>query len=108
MTKYQCKECNTEFDNKLSFVNHIYRTHFKTEEYFLKHEGTNNGCVICGSTNVSFDGLFKGYKKTCSASCSGTYRRRVLKQDIEKDSKFRSKVSIQMKKEWEKDQTSRI
>lgn len=73
-----CKICNKSFVNPqhgmYGLTSHIKNNHSKIslEEYFLKYIGNSCKCLSCGK-DVSFRGLFKGYAKFCSISCSNEH-----------------------------------
>lgn len=69
---YECKICNTWFNEHISFSNHIKKTHnISIQTYYdtyLKQEGEGI-CKHCGNP-TKYYGLGKGYSTYCSSKCS--------------------------------------
>lgn len=103
----ECLECNKLFSSPLKLSKHVKFNHCDQEEYYKKHY-TVTSCKEC-SKPTNFIDMFKGYRNFCSKTCGCTFSRRLQRQNVEKETAFREKLSQKVKLEWAtKDQTTRI
>lgn len=106
---YPCKICQKELTSIARLSKHLRDAHqAKSELYYKTHIDPSAGvCGNCGKP-TEFLTLGQGFRKGCSQSCGTTLFRRNLRNDPRKFKQFSDKVSANMQKEWEKDQTVRL
>lgn len=89
----KCLDCGYEAKSSLGLARHVTIVHGDSEEYYLRHNPAGF-CLTCGSSEVSYIGMNRGYKKSCSHECAGILHRKTLASDSDKNDAFRKKFLI--------------
>lgn len=89
----KCLICGREFASKDPVASHVIHFHkISSKEYYDKYIHEQDGCcLICGCP-TKFNGIFKGYNRFCSASCSGKFgsKRCMEKYGVSSPAKLQS------------------
>ena len=105
----KCEICGFIAKSKISLTKHLKDHSITPEEYYLQYIEKHGTCIECASENVTFINIHDGYKTLCSTKCIGIRSRRIQKQNPEKETNFRAKISKAVSHEWAtKDQSERI
>jgi hypothetical protein len=108
-TMIQCKLCGTECKSIRSLSKHLRDQHegYSLRAYYDEFVAESSAkCVICGSDDVGFISLLKGYNPTCSHKCGCTHHRAKLKNDPERHAKFTQKLAEHQTKVWQERESS--
>jgi len=98
-----CKICGILKENPAKLSKHIQINHkdIKTKDYYdiylLKKD--DDLCLICKSP-TKYQNINLGYKKYCGHSCAAIHKRKLLKENDQKNEIFKEKVRNNMIKKW--------
>lgn len=99
-----CKLCKYHCKSFGSLAKHLLYQHdnYSPQKYYDEHISlTKPVCLVCFAT-TQFINMNKGYTRTCSHKCGCALHRKEQAKNIDKEMRFRSRVSKNQKGIWKR------